>query len=292
MVFAGGKPRQVLQSRLGDTMNINIFPPENSLKNIIANVLLLSDKGLSVVEVKKSIKASYGVSATYQGINKILNHLKDENIVKKEDDKWLVRKEWIESVIDALSQYANKERTPLYTRSMASISFPNIEKAMDFIITNVENDRLRNNGPKVFITHVKNIGFFRPEKAQLNFLRTLAKSTEVHILMEGTNFINKLVGRYLKSFGFNIYYGIPRTTPYTISIYGNTLYHTYSGPELTEYLSKRYTKIKKVTDKEAIDLFTSLKEDKRFGIKFTFETDREIVEMTRSFLMGLAKNHM
>ena len=124
-------------------MILNIFPPENSLKNLVANSLLNSHCGLSVVSIKKSIKESYNVSATYQGINKILNILKEENIVHKQDDAWQIRKEWIGSVINVLSQYNDKESTPIYTKDMKSVSFPNIEKALDFIITNVENDRLR-----------------------------------------------------------------------------------------------------------------------------------------------------
>lgn len=269
---------------------MNIFPPKKSLKNLVINVLLVSNNnGLSVIDIRKEIKNKEGVSITYQGINKILTTFREENIVTKENNNWKINKEWIDNTISVLNSYKNQEKTPVYNKELRKISFPTMSKALDFIITNIENDKLRNGGERIFITHVKNIGFFRVEKNQMNFLRTIAKNTEVHVLMEGKNLINRLVGKYFKTFGFNVYMGVPRTTNYTSTVYGNTIYHTYSGTELTDYLTKKYSQIKNITNKEAIELFSSLKDDKRFSIKFTFETDREIVESTKNFLLELTK---
>ena len=72
-------------------MLLNIFPPKKSLKNLIINTLINSN-GLTVTEVKKSIKNRYEVSATYQGINKILHFLKEEKIVNFKDKLWFINK--------------------------------------------------------------------------------------------------------------------------------------------------------------------------------------------------------
>ena len=65
-------------------MLTNIFPPRKSMKNLIINSLINNhpDKGISVEEIRKIIKNQYNQSVTYQGINKILQALKKENIIE------------------------------------------------------------------------------------------------------------------------------------------------------------------------------------------------------------------
>lgn len=273
-------------------MIVNIFPPENSLRNLIINTILFSNdnKGLSVVEIKKEIKNKHGNSATYQGINKILNFLLEEAIVQKKGNKWCVKREWLETVKNVFEQYNNKEGPQIYTKDMKSISFTTIGKAFEFMSFNIEADTLRNNGEKVFIMHVKNIAFFGPDKKQMEFLKKFAKSTECHILVEKNNFINRLVGKYLKSIGYNVYIGVQRSTPHTITVYGNTLYNTFGNLDLSDYMTSMYENIKNISNLKAITVFDSLKDDKRFSIKFTFETDKDIVDQTKEFLLKIAKN--
>lgn len=273
-------------------MIANIFPPETSLKNLIMNTLLFSDdhNGLSVIEIKKDIKSKHGISATYQGINKILNSLNEEKIVQKKKDKWCIEIKWVENIKRIFEQYNNKEGPQIYTKDMKSISFTTIGKAFEFMSFNIEADTLRNNGEKVFIMHVKNIAFFGPDKKQMEFLKKFAKSTECHILVEKNNFINRLVGKYLKSIGYNVYIGVQRSTPHTITVYGNTLYNTFGNLNLSDYMTNMYENIKNISNLKAITVFDSLKDDKRFSIKFTFETDKEIVDQTKEFLLKIAKN--
>lgn len=273
-------------------MMANIFPPETSLKNLIMNTLLFSDdhNGLSVIEIKKDIKSKHGISATYQGINKILNSLNEEKIVQKKKDKWCIEIKWVENIKRIFEQYNNKEGPQIYTKDMKSISFTTIGKAFEFMSFNIEADTLRNNGEKVFIMHVKNIAFFGPDKKQMEFLKKFAKSTECHILVEKNNFINRLVGKYLKSIGYNVYIGVQRSTPHTITVYGNTLYNTFGNINLSDYMTSMYENIKNISNLKAINVFDSLKDDKRFSIKFTFETDKDIVDQTKEFLLKIAKN--
>ena len=212
-------------------MIVNIFPPKNSLKNLIINSIIFSsnNNGLTVVEIRKEIKNRYNFSVTYQGINKVLNLLLDENVVKKTKNGWTIKKEWVENIKNACEQYNNKDGIPIYSKEMKSISFSTIGKAFEFIIYNIENESLKNEGHEIFIMHVKNIGFFGLEKKQMDFLKRFIKKTECHIIVEKSNFINRLVGKYLKSFGANVYMGIQRSTPCTITIYGNTMYYTFSN---------------------------------------------------------------
>ena len=137
---------------------------------------------------------------------------------------------------------------------------------------------------------IKNIAFFGPDKKQMEFLKKFAKSAECHILVEKNNFINRLVGKYLKSIGYNVYIGVQRSTPHTITIYGNTLYNTFGNLDLSDYMTSMYENIKNISNLKAINVFDSLKDDKRFSIKFTFETDKEIVDQTKEFLLKIAKN--
>lgn len=245
--------------------------------------------GLSVSEIKKDIKNKHSVSATYQGINKILNSLLEEDIVKKKKDKWTIKKEWVENIKRVCENYNNKDEIPSYNPEMKSISFTTIGKAFEFITTNIESGALRNSGEEVFLMHVKNIGFFGLEKKQMDFLKRFAKNTECHVMIEKNNFINRLVGKYLKSFGCNVYMGVPRSTPHTITIYGNTLYNTFANLDLTAYMTKMYEKIRNISNPKTIKLFSSLKDDKRFNIKFTFETDKQIIEQTKEYLLDIAK---
>lgn len=272
-------------------MLTNFFPPKNSLKNLIVNVLIESgNKALTVEIVKKQIKNQYAHTATYQGVSKILHFLKDENVITKSELGWKIKEEWMKTIANMLNQYT-KEAAPIYKPEMKAVSFQTIGKAFEFIVENMENGSLKNGGEPIFITHVKNLAFFTLDKKQLDFLKKFCQNTECYVMVEKNNFINRLISRYLKSKGVHIYLGIARSTPYTITVYGNTLYNTFSNINLTDYLTKTYNQIKNITNIKAMKIFDSLKEDISFPIKFTFETDKEIVESTKEFLLNLAKKN-
>jgi len=172
---------------------------------------------------------------------------------------------------------------------MKSVSFKTISEAFEFIRKNVENDTLRNNGENIFITHVKNIAFFKLSSRQDKFLKKLIEDTKCYILVGKSNLINRLVGRYLKSLGCQVCYNIPNNNPHTTTIYGNTLYYTYSNYKLNNFLNNSYAKIKKITDTKALKIFDSLKNDSQYPIKFVFETDPQIVEQNKNYLLNLIK---
>lgn len=268
-------------------MITNIFPPEKSLKNLIINILLTSDQA-DIKQIKKQLKKTYSTNATYQGIHKILNTLKQEKVLNLENHQWQVDQNWIDSTIDFLKRYKQKE-IPIYTSEMRSVSLRNMGDALQFLFTSLEEDQLRNGGEHFFITHFKNIGFFLGSTKQEALLKRFAKNNECHVLVEKNNLINKLCARYLRKIGVKVYLGIPRPTPYTISVYGNTVFYTFSNSDVNSYLTKEYGKISKITDIGALRYLDSLKEDTRFGIKFTFETDKDVVEQTKKYLLGLIK---
>ncbi len=267
----------------------NIFPPKKSLKNYIINIILekQNNQGIEIKQIKNQLSKNYQLSRTYQGIHKILVQLKEEDIIQYEDHKWKLNEHWVESITTKFGQWNNTEEIPTYNKQIKSISFETMGKAFEFILKNIESGTLKNSGENIFITHVKNLAFFIPNKKEKEILKQLAKNTKCYILVENNNFINRLCTKYLKSLGWNIYLGIPRSTPHTITIYGNTLYNTYAKNDLTSYMTSKYKKIKNISSKEALKLFDILKEDKQFTITFTFETDENIVELTKKYLLKL-----
>ncbi len=268
-----------------------MFPPEKSLKNLILNILLSfpDQEHITVEKIRKQLKTNYSVSPSYQGINKILHFLKEQNITTRTNSYWRINQKWTNTITNTLEQFNNKEEVPVYTKELKSISFNTIGKAFDFIISNIESGALKNQGNNQFITHVKNIAFISLDKKQKDMLKKFTKKNECHILVEKNNFLNRLMGKYFKSIGANVYIGIPRSTPYTISIYGNTLYHTYSNLNFVTYINKSYEKIKNISNLKAIKMFTSMKDNPSFNIKFIFQTDKEIIEMTKDHLLKIAK---
>jgi hypothetical protein len=265
-------------------MLINVFPPKKSLKNLIINVLLLHpNEGVDVVGIKRQLRSGY----TYQGINKILMTLKKEDIVKKTRKKWKLNPEWLQQINDTVINYQNKEITS-YTSDMKSVSFQNIEKALNFLLTNLSSEALKNNGENIFIMHVQYIGFYRLDNKQMELLKKFVKNNECHVLIEHNNFINRITGKFLKSLGCNVYFGVKRSTKHTISVYGNTMFYTFT-PKIYATLDKLYQKIKNFSDPRAMRIFDFSKDDPHFQVKFTFETNKEIVGRTREHLLELAK---
>lgn len=266
-------------------MLINIIPPKCSLRNCIVNVLLYKKEGCEIKEIKRRLKL-FDKTATYHGIHKILKYLVDEDIVLRVNHIWKINPLWIEN-ISKMHQHFKNNTILYYHKEMTSVSFSTIAEAFAFIRTNIENESLRNNGEHLFITHVKNVGFFVLNKKEREFLKRFIKKTTCIILIEKDNFINRLCAKYLTSFGCKVVTGIVRSTPYTTTVYGNTVYYTHATGNLIDYMFKKYTSIKKISDKAALELFDSFKENKQFAIKFTFETDQQIVEQTKKYLLQL-----
>ena len=269
-------------------MLINIFPPIRSLKNLIINVLLIKNK-VNIKEIKFEIKNKYGVNVSYQGIHKILYFFKEEKIVEKEDHIWKINDSWLKTIKETFDNIDNEEKILEYNPEMKSISFSTIGKAFQFMVSNIESGSLKNNGEDLFITHVKNLAFFPLDKREREVIKKLAKNTKCYVLVENNNFLNKLCTKFLKSFGMKIYFAVPRSTPHTITIYGNTLINTYSSFNLPEFMTQTYQKIKNISNKDALKLFYSIKDDSNIPITFTFETNLEIVEQMKGYLLGLTK---
>lgn len=79
---------------------------------LISSMLLEGDKGtvkelifeilsreypLKIIELTNHIKKRYGKSVTFQAVRKALLQLKKENVVKEEQNKYAIRKEWVET---------------------------------------------------------------------------------------------------------------------------------------------------------------------------------------------------
>ncbi|MFC1690667.1 hypothetical protein ACFL0W_00675 [Nanoarchaeota archaeon] len=275
-------------------MLVNLFPPKGSLKNIIINILLFSSETpnkLSVENIRKQIKKHHNHSFTYQGINKILHALKEEKIIIRNEQLWSINEEWSKTIGTTLSKYDNREKIPIYNSDMRSISFSTIGEAFEFMIENIKNDTLRTEGERIFITHVRNIAFFSLDKEYRDFLRRFSKDTKCYVLVQNNNFINRFLAKYFKSLGWRVYLDIPRSTPHTITVYGNTLYNTFSNADLIDYMTSAYNKVKSITNVKALKVYDSLKDDQRFPIMFTFETDNEAVNQTKEFLLDLVEKN-
>lgn len=266
---------------------VNIFPPKNSLKNMIINTVIGSSSGLAVKEIKNLIKGQFGKSVTYQGVNKILISLKDEGVLEKEENLWRVNKDWIYSVTDAFSNYS-KDEIPIYNSKMKSVSFNTINKALNFILMNMESGALKNGGEDILIMHSKNFGFYGLETKQKNLMKKIFRKNETIFLIEKNAFLNKFVGKYLNSLGGKTYLGIKRSTPYTTVVFGNTLIYAFF-PQLADFMKSAYKNIKNVTSATALDFFNTIKDDPQYSIKFTFETDKEIVDVTKRYLLDQSK---
>jgi len=268
-------------------MLANIFPPKESLKNIVMNILIsCKDEELSVEEIRSKIKKNYNKSFTYQGINKILIHFKEEDIVERKDKAWRVKKEWCKGICSVLDSYSQKGQAPVYTPEMRTVTFKCVGEAFDFILKNIESGALKNNGEDLFISHVKNIAFFGIDSKQKQLLKRIAKRSRCMFLVEKKNIINSLIAKYFKTIGIEVYLGIPRSTPYTTTIYGDTVYLTYSQG-MVEYMENMYKGVTTKNMTGLMDVFDAIKENTNYPVKFTFETDKAIVQQTKEYFLKL-----
>ncbi len=262
------------------------IPPEKSQKNLIVN-LLLQNRAMDVNSLRKHIKRNYGISATYQGINKTLKLLMDDKIVLKTNKGWILNDSWMSSTINSFKTYLSNE-IPVYTKDMKSVTFGTINKALNFILKNVETGALKNGGDDIYIAHAKNLGFYSLDRDQIRLMKKLGKSNECHILVEQDNYVNRVSAHFFKKAGVNVYLGIPRSTPYVTNIFGNTIVNVLST-NLLDFLNDTYQKIKSMASMKTFDVHYGIKDDPKFKIKMTFETDLEIVADTKDYLLKLAK---
>jgi len=272
-------------------MLTNIFPPKNSLKNIIFNILL-NEKDLTVEKIKKILKNNYQKSVTYQGINKILNFLKYENVIIKSKKIWEVNQEWLNNIISTLSLFNEELKQNNFNKKITSITFQNTGKAWEFFIKKIKKGSFNLSKEKPIILHVKNFGYFSRNKEELEFLKKFAKEYECIFIVERKNVINNYIAKYLRSIGIKVYMEIPHSTPHSTIIIGDvTILMYYTGEDLVDYHTKVHNKIKNLTSLKAIKMFTNIREDNRFKIHVVFNYDSEIANLTRKHILKFVKKY-
>ncbi len=264
-----------------------LFPPKASLKNLIINVLMQNHEPLNVNEIKREIKANYRKTVSYQGVYKILFLFAQENVVIKEDDSWRLKKEWVYELKETINEHKEHENIAPYTPKMTSISINTISEALDFFVSSIKSDKIRNNGKNLFLCHLKNVGLMILSKEQREVFKQFAKNNECHIMIENDNFVNRFCAKYFKSLGMNVYMGVPRSTPQIIMVYGNTLINIFFHFDIITYMTNKYKRIKSISEIKDLNVFDSITNNQNMSVTFTFEIDKVIVNQTRKHLMRL-----
>jgi len=259
-------------------MLANIFPPQNSLRNHIANALMLGPG--SINDIKKTIKKNWAKSATYQGINKILKSLEEENVVTIQDHMWTIDKDWLKTTKNTLALYA---QAPIYTRDMKNINFSTFYKAFQFFINNI--DRIKDKGEDEFVILCENLAFFRLNKSDEATLKKFIKSNDCTVMVEKNYFINRLCAKYLTGLGVRVVMGIKRPTPYAIGVVGDTVFNIYL-PSVNSSITSVYKTVKSMATRKCMQIFNDMMDDTDFDVKFTFETDPVIVKHMKLFLQS------
>lgn len=75
----------------------------SDIKNLVFSILV-DEYPLKIIELTNYIKRRYGKSVTFQGVRKAILQLVDEGIVKKEDNNFLIDKEWVKTSKDFLNE--------------------------------------------------------------------------------------------------------------------------------------------------------------------------------------------
>ena len=264
---------------------ITIFiPPKDSLKNLIINLLLKNGK-LSVNELKKNIKEVFNISTTYQGVNKAIKQLEEAEIIEVFEKKYVVNAVWIDQVINTLKEYP-KNNVTIYTKDIKELEFRSISEALTFILNNIESGALLNSGEKIVIGHFNNLGFYGLDKNQIRIMRNLPKTHRCIYMMAQDNFVTRASAQFFKKAKYEIYLGVPKSTPHIVGIFGNTMV-TVLSEKGKHYLSRLYDKITSIEDERMLEIYESPRLENKFDIRVLFETDPQIVKDTKEHLLGL-----
>lgn len=264
---------------------MNIFPPKKSLKNLVMNVLL-RERAQSVVQIAKSVR-DLGKSCTYQGVHKILNQLANEKILANKKGCWSIEESWLASVGDVLNK---KRGIPVYDGNAKCVHLESMSKAFEFFVMNAQLGNI-NTEENRFICHFKNVGLFILDREQKEFMKSFAKENECHILIENNNVVNRFCAKYLTSLGMNVYLGIPRSTPNIIAVYGGTLMNVFFHFDAVTELTAAYNRVKSFVTPKDLLVFERLKDDPKRAVTFTFETNKAVVESSKSHLLKLIEEN-
>ncbi len=270
-------------------MFVTLFPPKQSLKNLILNILLQHSESLTVNEIKKRIKTQYGKTISYQGIYKILLLFEKEAIVAIENKKWILEKQWLLSIKNTIQKYETSTNISSYKEGVKSVTMQTIGEAFNFFIDYLQSKeqenqmkiKSKNKDKPLFVCHLKNIGLLVPHHGERLFIQKFAEQNDCHILIENKNFVNIFCAKFLKDCGMNVYFNVPRSTPQIIILHDDELINVFFDFDIIFYLTQKYKQIKLFSKPKQLHFFDSIKNKKKGKIVFTFETETTVVERIR-----------
>lgn len=114
------------------------FGKKDNIKNLIFSILT-KEYPLKIIELTNYIRKRYGKSVTFQAVRKAILQLVEEDILIKEDNKFLINKQWVlesKKTLDSLYLDLTEEKTPKKVESIKGeltvFTFNSLNELMKF----------------------------------------------------------------------------------------------------------------------------------------------------------------
>lgn len=238
------------------------FGKEDNIKNLVFSILI-KEHPLKIIELTNLIHKRYGKSVTFQAVRKALLELVKENVLLKEENQFLINKEWVfesKKQLDHLYQELSKDHvTP---RSIDSIkgevsvfTFDSLNKLMKFWEDIVDDwrEHFKKGNPNINCYQAAHAweGLLHPDRERIMMGKMIEKGVKSYVLGIANTPLDRHILKFYRNTGCKVAFSPSHTSfdrSYYVGTYGETIVQVHYPPEIVEALDRFFKRCKTIED--------------------------------------------
>nr|MBA4404679.1 hypothetical protein [Nanoarchaeum sp.] len=272
-----------------------------NVKDLIFEILT-REYPLKIIELTNYIRKRYGKSVTFQAVRKALLQLKEEGIVTEENNKYLIRKEWVnetKNYLDSIYEVliGNKpsiKKADSIKEDITVFSFDSLNEMMKFWqdIISYWYDNFKKGDPNINCYQAAHAweALLHLDKEKQTMGRLKAKGIKSYALSVGNTQLDKKLWEFYNKIGVKSYINHSSSSfdkSYYVGTYGETIVQVQYPKILVNALDKFFNKNKSLSD---LDLDSLLKiVNKKVKINMTVIKNLEMAKQINNSILSQIK---
>ncbi|GEM_PF-1419368 len=226
---------------------LNIASPKSPKEQVIG--ILGSNCPLSVKEIHNRLVKQFSYGATYQATHKVVQEMVCENILVKQDKKYLLNAFKITETRKALEELEDRIKTikPSGDSDSKVYFFGSFKewgnKTLPLLVENTNPA----SGEKWYIYQDFTVSLLTMSKEEYDWFSQVS-SCGGYIIYKGNTLMDKLINGLWEKTGFKTKNVKNYNRPYAFFVYGDLVYQTVFPAELKNRFKKIYKKTKKIEE--------------------------------------------
>lgn len=257
---------------------------KQNVKNLVFTILT-HEYPLKLIQLTNFIRKRYGKAVTFQAVRKAVLELVNEGVLSKQDNKFLINKEWIKEskkTIDSLYESIYEQKTlpkkiDSIGQEISVFTFNSLNEMMKFWEDLIDEWFKKFNNGDYNVNCWQGAhgweGLLHADREKSTMEQLKHKNIKSYLVFTSRSSIDKLLLKFYKNIGIN---GVINSSSsrfdksYYVGTYGDLIIQTQYPRELVQSLDNFFKKNKKLEDlnlKELSDIVNKKIEVKLSVIK-------------------------